>query len=120
MPKKTQKRNRRIKRKTLKTKRSNKRSNKICRRCKSGGEDEKVTCCMCEKEVDKNNTLMPRKCFNKYMSRVHRICHECWWDPVSGFARENAPHGCPGCAKNFPLTNVKNEPKFVDLSLDDE
>jgi len=116
MPKKTQKRNKRIKRKTLKAKISNKR----CRRCKNGGENDKVTCCMCEIEVDKNNTLMPRKCFNKYMSRAHRICHECWWDPVSGFARENATHGCPGCAKNFPLTNVKNEPKFVDLSLDDE
>jgi hypothetical protein len=122
MPKKTQKRNRRIKRKTLKNKRSNKISNKICRRCKKGGEDEKVTCCMCEREVDKNNTLVPRVCLNTYSSRAHRICNDCWWDPVSGFARENATHGCPGCAKKFPLTNVKSKKigEIVDLSLDDE
>lgn len=117
MPKKTQKRNRRFKRKSIKVKRSNKRSNK---RYKKGGENEKVTCCMCEREVDKNNTLIPRECLNKNMSKAHRICLDCWWDPVSGFARENETHVCPGCAKNFPLTIVKNKPKFVDLTLDDE
>ena len=63
---------------------------------------------------------MPRTCFIKYMTRAHRICQECWWDPVSGFAQEKATHGCPGCVKKIPLTNVKNETKFVDLSLDDE
>lgn len=119
MPKTKQKRNRKIKRKTLKSKRTN----KTCRRCKKGGEDddEKVTCCMCEREVDKNSTLIPRECLNKFASRAHRICLDCWWNPEYGFARENAPHGCPGCAKKFPLTNVKSKKtEFVDLSLDDE
>ena len=121
MPKKTQKRNRSVKRKTLKAKKSMKRSIKrTFKRYKKGGENEKVTCCMCEREVDKSNTLIPRACLNKNLSKAHRICLDCWWDPVSGFARENETHGCPGCAKNFPLTVVKNEQKFVDLTLDDE
>ena len=122
MPKKTQKRNRRVKRKTLKAKRSIKRSNKRSnKRYKKGGENEKVTCCMCEREVDKSNTLVPRACLNKNMSKAHRICHDCWWNPESGFAREDADHRCPGCLKNLPLTALeKNEPKFVDLTLDDE
>jgi len=118
MPKKTQKRKRRVKRKTLKVKRSNKRSFK---RYKKGGQEEKVTCCICEREVNKNNTLIPRECLMKNGSKAHRICHDCWWNPESGFAREDADHRCPGCLKNLPLTAVKNkEPEFIDLTLEDD
>ena len=122
MPKKTQKRNRRVKRKSIKVKRSNKKSNKKSnKRYKKGGENEKVTCCMCEKEVDKNNTLVPRECLIENGRAAHRICHACWWNPESGFAREEADHRCPGCLKNLPLIAVeKKEPEFIDLTLDDE
>ena len=114
MPKKSQKKNRKMKRKTLKSK-------KYIKRYKKGGNNEKVTCCMCEKEVDKNNTLIPRECLIKNGVTAHRICNDCWWNPESGFAREDADHRCPGCLKNLPLTALeKNEPKFVDLTLDDE
>ena len=123
MPKKTQKRNRRVKRKTFKTKKSIKRYIKSTfKRYKKGGENEKVTCCMCEREVDKSNTLIPRACLIKHGTEAaHRICHDCWWNPESGFAREGADHRCPGCLKNLPLTPViKKEPEFVDLTLDDD
>ena len=118
MPKKTQKRNRRFKRKSIKVKRSNKRSNK---RYKKGGENEKVTCCVCKREVDKSNTLMPRACLNNNGFAAHRICRDCWWNPESGFAREDTDHRCPGCLDNFPLTPVeKNKSGVIDLTLDDE
>lgn len=122
MPKKTQKRNRRVKRKSIKAKKTIRRpirkSNKIY---KKGGENEKVTCCMCEREADKNDTLVPRACLQNNGAAAHRICRDCWWNPESGFAREDADHRCPGCLKNLPLTLVKKkEPEFVDLTLDDE
>ena len=126
MPKKTQKRNRRVKRKTLKAKRTNrksmKRTNKSSiKRYKKGGENEKVTCCMCEREVDKSNTLVPRACLIENGRAAHRICHDCWWNPETGFAREDADHRCPGCLKNLPLTAVENkESGVIDLTLDDE
>ena len=118
MPKKTQKRNKRVKRKTLKSKRFKKRSFK---RYKKGGENEKVKCCMCEIDVDKNNTLVPRECLNTNGLAAHRICNDCWWNPVSGFAREDADHRCPGCLKKLPLTSVKKkESEFIDLTLEDD
>ena len=123
MPKKTQKRNRRVKRKTLKAKRSIKRTiKKSNKRYKKGGENEKVTCCMCEREVDKSNTLVPRACLIDHGRAAHRICHTCWWNPESGFALENrADHKCPGCLKNLPLIAVENkDPVVIDLTLDDE
>ena len=123
MPKKSQKRvDRRVKRKTLNAKKSIKRSIKrTFNRYKKGGENEKVTCCMCEEEVDKSNTLVPRACLIENGRAAHRICHSCWWNPESGFALEHADHRCPGCLKNLPLTPViKKEPEFIDLTLDDE
>ena len=123
MPKKTQKRNSRVKRKTLKAKRSIKRTiKKSNKRYKKGGENEKVTCCMCEREVDKSNTLVPRACLIDHGRAAHRICHTCWWNPESGFALENrADHKCPGCLKNLPLIAVENkDPVVIDLTLDDE
>jgi hypothetical protein len=92
---------------------------------KRGGDDyDKVNCCMCGKEVDINDTLVPMSCLRKYgKTKAHRICNQCWWDPVSGFAREDIRHGCPGCAKNLPLTNVKlNTPtkKSEVIIIDDD
>jgi rubrerythrin len=122
MPKKTQKRNRRVKRKSLKTKRYTKKSiKKLFKRYKKGGQNEKVTCCVCEREVDKSNTLVPRACLIDHGRAAHRICDACWWNPESGFAREDADHRCPGCLKNLPLTSVeKNKSEVIDLTLDDE
>jgi hypothetical protein len=122
MPKKTQKKNRRVKRKSIKVKRSNKRTiKKSNKRYKKGGENEKVTCCICEREVDKKDTLVPRVCLQNNGRAAHRICRACWWNPETGFAREDADHRCPGCLKKLPLTAVeKKEPEFIDLTLDDE
>ena len=114
MPKKSQKKNRKMKRKTL-------RSKKTIKRYKKGGNNEKVTCCMCEREVDKNNTLIPRACLIEHGLEAHRICNDCWWNPESGFAREDRPdHKCPGCVKKLPLTDVNKEQGVIDLISDDE
>ena len=117
MSKKTQKKNRKMKRKNIRSKKTIKKY----KRYKKGGNNEKVTCCICEREVDKNNTLIPRACLIKNGVTAHRICNDCWWNPESGFAREDRPdHKCPGCVKNLPLTDVKNkEPEVIDLTLDD-
>jgi hypothetical protein len=114
MPKKSLKRNRKVKRKTLKSKRT-------IKRFKKGGENEKVTCCVCEREADKSNTLVPRVCLQNNGFAAHRICKDCWWNPESGFAREDSDHRCPGCLKNLPLTAVKkNKSEVIDLTSDDE
>lgn len=114
MSKKSQKKNRKMKRKTNKSK-------KYIKRYKKGGNNEKVTCCMCEKKVDKNNTLIPRACLIEHGIEAHRICNDCWWNPVSGFAREDrADHKCPGCLKRLPLTIVNKEQGVINLMSDDE
>ena len=80
-----------------------------------------VICCMCGKELDKSDTLVPQICYQKYGQKAHRICCECWWNPETGFAREGAPHRCPGCVKNLPLTSIPyKEPEIVDLTLDND
>jgi len=84
-----------------------------------GKTKETVKCCMCEKKKDVKNTLIPRICLEKYGRRAHRICGDCWWDETVGFARENSHHGCPGCAKETPLTHVKKE-KMVVIDLTDD
>ena len=108
-----------------KTRRRNYRYKKLNKR---GGteEESKVNCCMCEKKVNMNDTLIPQECLNKYGQRAHRICSDCWWNPDIGFAREGVKHSCPGCAKNLPLTKPipskkSNEPvQIIDLTLDDD
>jgi hypothetical protein len=81
-----------------------------------GGNNDKVLCCMCEKMVTKNNTLVPRECLNKNYNAAHRICEDCWWNK---FAIEGVSHKCPGCVKGLPLTYVKKEPTiFMDLTED--
>ena len=123
MQKKSKRRVRKNKRKTRKNKRKT-------RTYKKGGTNyDKVNCCICGKEVDKSDTLVPQSCSRINFEKAHRICSQCWWNTEYGFARENAPHGCPGCANNFPLTNVKpktnvqpktNISEIIDLTLEDD
>jgi len=117
MPRKTKIRVRKNKRKTRRQKRRQTKR----RIYKRGGTGDKVNCCMCGKEVDKSDTLVPQICLQQHGQTAHRICSDCWWNPETGFAREGVPHGCPGCAKNLPLTSVPyKEPEMIDLTLDDD
>ena len=106
--------------KSIKKSMNLKRSNKRFKKYIKGGQEEKVKCCICEKEIDKNNTLVPRECLMKNGSAAHRICQDCWWNSESGFAREDADHKCPGCIKKLPLTTVtKKNSEIIDLTLDE-
>jgi len=51
-------------------------------------------------------------------ARSHRICSPCWWDPISGFAREGASHKCPGCENSLQLTTAISSTTVVDLTND--
>ena len=77
-----------------------------------------ITCCKCEKVVNKDNTFIPSECLVKYgLNVAHRICKDCWWDSIIGFARECGSHKCPGCIKGLPLTEYEKHPAiFVDLT----
>lgn len=89
------------------------------RRYRKGGNNDNVKCCMCEKIVKKDGTLVPRECLMNHGKAAHRICQDCWWDPDIGFARETASHKCPGCEKGSPLTEYTKEPPIlVDLTED--
>ena len=92
-----------------------------------GGEEPEplVQCCMCENSFKRDITLVPARCLTKHGERAHRICNSCWWNPETGFAREDAPHGCPGCQKGFPLTaplkkRTPNPEDIIVLSDDDD
>jgi hypothetical protein len=91
---------------------------------KGGNNNAKVTCSMCERDVKIKDTLVPRVCLNEHGRKAHRICSECWWNPETGFAREGTRHGCPGCEKKLPLTNISNLPSYnkqvevIDLTED--
>jgi len=60
-------------------------------------------CCMCDRNFPRNNMLVPLHCLQKHGEQAHRICKDCWWNPQIGFAREDAPHRCPGCKRGLPL-----------------
>jgi hypothetical protein len=83
---------------------------------RTGGQIDSVKCCMCEKNIT-GKTLEPLACSLKHFDKAHRICEDCWWDPKLGFAREDAPHGCPGCLKGLPLTvpPKRIKPKSEDI-----
>ena len=92
---------------------------------KGGNGDDKVNCCMCGKEIKISEGLIPRVCLEKYGSRAHRICKDCWFDGPNAFATEGISHKCPGCEKGLPLTKVPEKPKdpenpkktvFIDLT----
>ena len=88
---------------------------------KGGNGDDKVNCCMCGEEVNTDSTLIPSGCKMKHGMRGHRVCQECWWNPETGFGKENSKHKCPGCEKGLPLTNVKLEKHpVIDLTEDDD
>ena len=61
------------------------------------------SCSMCCKLLEESGYLMPARCLRTNGARAHRVCASCWWDPVCGFAREDVPHGCPGCVAGLPL-----------------
>jgi hypothetical protein len=83
---------------------------------KMSSKSQTVTCCICEKNINKDNTFVPSECLNKYGRASHRVCKECWWNK---FAIEGMSHKCPGCLKCLPLTQVEKEPPFVvDLTED--
>ncbi len=83
------------------------------RRLYKGGNEEKVQCCICDKMVSKDNTLVPRICLSKHMDRAHRVCKDCWWDD---FAVEEGSHMCPGCIRGVPLLPKKD---YGIIELDD-
>lgn len=62
-----------------------------------------VCCGTCRVLLDQTGCLIPARCLRKNSARAHRVCASCWWDPVRGFAREDAPHDCPGCVAGLPL-----------------
>lgn len=73
-------------------------------------ESDYPQCCICEEPITYDKALIPRAC--PYGSdRQHRICPDCWWRGKNGkiaFANENASHHCPGCEKQWPLSNYKS------------
>lgn len=86
-------------------------------------ESDYPQCCLCEEPTTYDKALIPRAC--PYGSdRQHRICPDCWWrgknDKIA-FANENASHQCPGCEKQWPLSNYKSmttqikESDIIDL-----
>ena len=75
----------------------------------------KVNCCICIKEIYQNETLIPSICLIKNgVIKSHKICQECWWNPVTGFAIEGRNHSCPGCLHISPTIEI------IDLSLSNQ
>lgn len=90
-----------FKKKSRKNRNSRKnRTNKARGRTPPVSPNVPVSCSMCDKSVPRNKTLVPALCLKEHGDRAHRICKECWWNT---FAKEDAPHGCPGCMRNLPL-----------------
>tara|TARA_B110000090_G_scaffold174485_1_gene196073 strand:+ start:1614 stop:2024 length:411 start_codon:yes stop_codon:yes gene_type:complete len=93
---------------TNKYTRMRRRKNRIISKKKiyKGGNND-ITCCMCgDKNLTRENTLVPSKCFTEHWNRAHRICEKkCWFQK---FAKEGNNHTCPGCIKELPLTNVES------------
>ena len=115
---------RRVKRHSYKKKRSITRKHSTRRYRKKGTSlakgpsSNKVNCCMCGKEIDKTNGLVPVKCLIKNGAiRAHRVCQECWFGK---FAIEGVNHSCPGCVKGLPLNGPPLDTSVVvDLTEDD-
>ena len=92
---------------TNKYTRMRRRKNRIISKKKiyKGGNND-ITCCMCgDKNLTRENTLVPSQCL-KHFGRAHRICIEkCWFQK---FAIEGNDHTCPGCKNGFPFTNIES------------
>lgn len=81
----------------------------------------KLPCCICDNQFSRNTMYVPLVCLQKHRERAHRICQDCWWDPQIGFAREDTPHGCPGCKRGLPLnhpikTKIPSTDEIIVLS----
>lgn len=84
------------------------------------GKKSDIICCMCEQKIGNKTVFQPLKCLKTHGHKAHHICEKCWWDPEHGFAREDAPHGCPGCAKHIPLVSPKKRsPKGEVIVISD-
>jgi hypothetical protein len=123
--KKYLKKNRKTRTRTRTRTRTSKKTRKNL--AKGPGDDEYydiTQCCICSKTLnvnDKTNALIPLECLQKRGNEAHRICKECWFKPVTGFAIEGNSHKCPGCKKGLPLTRVKvKTPEMVDLTMDSD
>ena len=47
--------------------------------------------------------MTPLVCLNaKGPLASHRLCHDCWFNPETGFALEGTNHSCPGCENHVP------------------
>jgi hypothetical protein len=84
-----------------------------------------ISCCVCDNEFPRDEMMVPGRCLRKNRDRAHRICQNCWWNPETGFARENAPHECPGCKRGLPLnpplkSRPPREEDIITLSSDEE
>ena len=101
MPKKTRRlKKRSYKRRPKTTKRRQYRKNIKNKSALARGY-EKINCCICDKEISREDSLVPAVCLSKNGDiRGHRICKECWFN---SFAKEGVNHECPGCVKNLPL-----------------
>jgi len=99
----------------------NRKNRRISKKKKYKGGNNDITCCMCgDKNLTRENTLVPSICLQKHgINKAHRICEKkCWFQK---FAVEGNDHTCPGCIKGFPLTNIesrvpKNEKEVIDLT----
>jgi len=80
---------------------------------------DNLPCSMCDRQFPRESMFIPLSCLKKNQDRAHRICEDCWWDPKMGFAREDAPHDCPGCKRHLPLNPpIKSKPEEIIVISD--
>lgn len=72
-------------------------------------------CCICYNKILENNGLIPNICLKKNGEKSHRICHDCWWNPITGFARELGCHKCLGCINNYQLHKPERTRENIEI-----
>ena len=78
-----------------------------------------LNCCICDDIFPINVKLIPLICLQKNGTKAHKICEDCWWYPVSEFAREDSKHLCPGCMRGLKLlVSEKKENEILNLTND--
>jgi hypothetical protein len=91
---------------------------------KGGNGDDKINCCVCGMEVNIDSTLIPSDCLRKPREKgkgPHRLCQHCWWNPETGFGKEDSNHKCPCYEKDVPFPTFKpKESVVIDLTEDDD
>ena len=96
--------------------RKNRKNKRISKKKIYKGGNNDITCCMCgDKNLTRENTLVPVICLTEHWNRAHRICKPCWFEV---FVHEGNDHKCPGCKKKLPLTNVESTfpNQIIDLT----